>query len=130
MTIGRRNAITAAAIVVETVESEMLIDFVVRWLLMLDQGRIGDVGRIEMGFAIGTAAAVGAGRERSQHVRTVRLRVERRLIERRVIVRIQIFAGRSSLRHGLVGIHHEATLAVVLMLKLLTAWMVSMWVWM
>lgn len=122
MTVGA--IVVATAIAIKATETEMLIDFVVRWLLMLDQGRIGDVGRIEMGLsAIGTATAVGAGRERSKHVGTVCLRVER-LVECRVVVRVQILAGRP-LRHGLIGVHHEATLAVVLVLELLTTWMVS-----
>lgn len=61
------GAIAAVAIVIEAVESEMLIDFIVRRLLLY-QCRIGDVGRIEMSFPIGTAAAVGAGREWSKYI--------------------------------------------------------------
>lgn len=61
------GTIAAVAIVVEAVESEMLIDFVVRWLLLY-QCRVGDVGSVEMCFPIGTTAAVRAGRERSKYV--------------------------------------------------------------
>lgn len=61
------GAIAAVAIVVKAVESKMLIDFVVRWLLLY-QCRVGDVGGIEMCFSIGTAAAIRAGREWSEYV--------------------------------------------------------------
>lgn len=117
MPIGGGTIAAVVAIVIVAVESEMLIDFIVR-RLRLYQCRVGDVGGIEVCLPIGTAAAVGAGREWSKYIRTIRLRVVCR-VERVTVVRVEKLAGRS-LRHGLIRVHHETALAVVLMLKLLT----------
>lgn len=69
MTVGRNGAIAVAGIIiVETVQTEVLIYLIVPRLLVLDQCRVGDVGRIKMGFPIGTAATIRTGRERSKHI--------------------------------------------------------------
>lgn len=69
-----------------------------------------------MRFPIRAAAAVGAGRERSQHVWAFRLGIVR-LVER-IVVRVEKFAWRP-LGHRLIRVHHETALTVVLLVEIL-----------